>query len=47
MFNEQRIGEILTQLSSLRYPKSQMLAGFQICKTSEQVRPTPKTVLDG
>jgi len=41
MFNEERIGEILQQLSTLRYPEKVALSGWQMCKTDGETRPVP------
>ena len=47
MFIEQRIGEILKQLSELRYPQKQELSGWKMQKRSGEAKPSPDDHPDG
>ena len=41
MFTEERIGEILRQLSLLRHPQTAPASGWKMCRTGAERRPVP------
>ena len=47
MFTEERIGEILRQLSLLRYPETVLAIGWKMLRTTGEQRPTPSESRSG
>lgn len=47
MFTEERIGEILRQLSLLRYPETVPAIGWKMLRTTGEQRPTPSEACSG
>lgn len=47
MFTEERIGEILRQLSLLRYPETVPAIGWKMLRTTGEQRPTPSESRSG